>query len=125
MRHSQKGMSFFGLLAVIALLIFGLVIAMKLVPIYLDHFSLREMVTKINEDPTIKINSIRDFNSYIDKGMQINSIRDIDAREAITITASGTDAYTVIINYEVRAPALQNVDLLVHFDETHIVRPIK
>ncbi|MFT6430428.1 MAG: hypothetical protein ACJAXR_001607 [Halopseudomonas sp.] len=125
MRHSQKGMSFFGLLAVIALLIFGLVIAMKLVPIYLDHFSLREMVTKINEDPTIKINSIRDFNSYIDKGMRINSIRDIDAREAITITASGTDAYTVIINYEVRAPALQNVDLLVHFDETHIVRPIK
>tara|TARA_R110000782_G_scaffold38716_1_gene90532 strand:+ start:2787 stop:3164 length:378 start_codon:yes stop_codon:yes gene_type:complete len=125
MRHSQKGMSFFGLLAVIALLIFGLVIAMKLVPIYLDHFSLREMVTKINEDPTIKINSIRDFNDYIDKGMQINSIRDIDAREAITITASGTDAYTVIINYEVRAPALQNVDLLVHFDETHIVRPIK
>jgi hypothetical protein len=125
MRHSQKGMSFFGLLAVIALLIFGLVIAMKLVPIYLDHFSLREMVTKINEDPTININSIRDFNSYIDKGMQINSIRDIDAREAITITASGTDAYTVIINYEVRAPALQNVDLLVHFDETHIVRPIK
>jgi hypothetical protein len=125
MRHSQKGMSFFGLLAVIALLIFGLVTAMKLVPIYLDHFSLREMITKINEDPTIKINSIRDFNSYIDKGMQINSIRDIDAREAITITASGTDAYTVIINYEVRAPALQNVDLLVHFDETHIVRPIK
>lgn len=125
MRHSQKGMSFFGLLAVIALLIFGLVIAMKLVPIYLDHFSLREMVTKINEDPTIKINSIRDFNDYIDKGMKINSIRDIDAREAITITASGTDAYTVIINYEVRAPALQNVDLLVHFDETHIVRPIK
>jgi hypothetical protein len=125
MRHSQKGMSFFGLLAVIALLIFGLVIAMKLVPIYLDHFSLREMVTKINEDPTIKINSIRDFNSYIDKGMQINSIRDINAREAITITASGADAYTVIINYEVRAPALQNVDLLVHFDETHIVRPIK
>ncbi|MBL4834908.1 MAG: DUF4845 domain-containing protein [Pseudomonas sp.] len=125
MRHSQKGMSFFGWLAVIALIIFGLVIAMKLVPIYLDHFALREMVTKVNEDPTISINSIREFNSYIDKGMQINSIRDINAREAIKITASGTNAYTVQIAYEVRTPALQNVDLLVHFDETHIVRPIK
>lgn len=125
MRHSQKGMSFFGWLAVIALIVFGLVIAMKLIPIYLDHFALRDMVTKINEDPTIKINSIRDFHSYIDKGMQINSIRDIDAREAVKVTASGADAYTVQINYEVRTPALQNVDLLVHFDETHIVRPIK
>ncbi len=125
MRHSQKGMSFFGWLAVIALIVFGLVIAMKLNPIYLDHFALRNMVTKINEDPTIEINSIREFNNYIDKGMQINSIRDIDAREAIKVTASGADAYTVQINYEVRTPALQNVDLLVHFDETHIVRPIK
>lgn len=125
MRHSQKGMSFFGWLAVIALIVFGLVIAMKLIPIYMDHFALREMVTKVNEDPTIKINSIREFHSYIDKGMQINSIRDIDAREAIKVTASGADAYTVQINYEVRTPALQNVDLLVHFDETHIVRPIK
>ncbi|WP_373185486.1 DUF4845 domain-containing protein [Halopseudomonas sp.] len=125
MRHSQKGMSFFGWLAVIALIVFGLVIAMKLIPIYLDHFALRNMVTKINEDPTIEINSIREFNNYIDKGMQINSIRDIDAREAIKVTASGADAYTVQINYEVRTPALQNVDLLVHFDETHIVRPIK
>lgn len=125
MRHSQKGMSFFGWLAVIALIVFGLVIAMKLIPIYLDHFALRGMVTKVNEDPTIKINSIREFHSYIDKGMQINSIRDIDAREAIKVTASGADAYTVQISYEVRTPALQNVDLLVHFDETHIVRPIK
>jgi hypothetical protein len=125
MRHSQKGMSFFGWLAVIALVVFGLVIAMKLIPIYLDHFALREKVTKINEDPTIKINSMRDFNSYISKGMQINSIRDIDASKAFTITASGTDVYTVVLKYEVRTPALQNVDLLVHFDETHIVRPIK
>lgn len=125
MRHSQKGMSFFGWLAVIALIIFGLVIAMKLIPIYLDHFALRDMVTKVNEDPTIKINSIREFNSYIDKGMQINSIRDINAREAIKVTASGANAFTVQIAYEVRTPALQNVDLLVHFDETHIVRPIK
>ncbi|WP_339842991.1 DUF4845 domain-containing protein [uncultured Halopseudomonas sp.] len=125
MRHSQKGMSFFGWLAVIALIVFGLVLAMKLIPIYLDHFALRSMVTKINEDPTIEINSIRQFNRYIEDGMQINSIRDINAREAIKITASGANAYTVQIAYEVRTPALQNVDLLVHFDETHIVRPIK
>lgn len=125
MRHSQKGASFFGWLALIALIIFGLVIAMKLVPIYLDHFAMREMITKVNEDPTIKINSIRDFNKYIEKGLQINSIRDIDPREAIKITASGSNAYTVQIAYEVRTSALQNVDLLVHFDETHIVRPIK
>lgn len=125
MRHSQKGMSFFGWLAVIALIVFGLVIAMKLIPIYLDHFAIRDMITKVNEDPTIEITSIRDFYSYIDKGMQINSIRDINAREAIEVTASGQNAYTVQIAYEVRTGALQNVDLLVHFDETHIVRPIK
>lgn len=125
MRHSQKGASFFGWLAVIALLIFALVIAMKLVPIYMDHYALRNMVTSINEDPSIKIRSIRDLTAHIDKGMQINSIRDINAKEAIKVTASGNDAYTVVIKYEQRAPMLKTVDLLVHFDETHIVRPLK
>ena len=125
MRHSQKGASFFGWLAVIALLVFAMVIAMKLVPIYMAHFALRNIVTSVNEDPSLKIRSMRDLNSHISKGLQINSIRDIDAKEAIKVTASGNDAYTVVIKYEQRAPLLDTVDLLVHFDETHIIRPLK
>lgn len=125
MRHSQKGMSFFGWLAIITLIVFGLVIVMKLAPIYMDHFSLRKIVTSVNEDPTLNISSLRDMNRHIERGMQINSIRDINASEAIEVTASGTDTYTVVIKYEVRSPLLNTVDLLVHFDETHIVRPIK
>lgn len=125
MRHSQKGMSFFGWLAVITLIIFALVIIMKLAPVYMDHMSLRKIVTSVNEDATLNIKSLRDMHRHIERGMQINSIRDIDASEAIEVTASGTDTYTVVIKYEVRSPLLNTVDLLVHFDETHIVRPIK
>ncbi|WP_158256802.1 DUF4845 domain-containing protein [Pseudomonas sp. MYb185] len=124
MRQSQKGMSFFGWLAVIALVVFAGVIAMKLIPIYLDHFALRKVVTSVNEDPSIKIGSLRDMHSHINKGMQINSIRDIKAADAVTVISSGTNTYTVTIKYEVRAPMLKTVDLLVHFDETHIVRPL-
>jgi len=118
-------MSFFSWLAVIALVVFGLMVTVKLVPIYMDHFALRKIVTSVNEDPTIKIGSLRELSSHINKGLQINSIRDINAAEAIKINANGTDTYTVLIQYDVRAPMLQNVDLLVHFDESHIVRPIK
>ncbi|GAA6131996.1 DUF4845 domain-containing protein [Halopseudomonas sabulinigri] len=125
MRHSQKGASFFGWLAVIALLIFAMVIAMKLVPIYMDHHAMRNIITSINEDPSIKIRSLRDLNLHIDKGFQINGIRDVKPKDAMTVTASGNDAYTVVIKYEQRAPMLNTVDLLVHFDETHIVRPLK
>lgn len=125
MRYSQKGMSFFGWLAVIALIVFGAVIAMKLTPIYMDHLALRKIVTSINEDPSLKIGSLRDMRAHINKGMQINSIRDIKADDAIEVTASGADTYTVVIQYEVRSPLLNTVDLLIHFDETHIVRPLK
>lgn len=125
MRHSQKGMSFFGWLAVITLLVFGLVVAMKVIPIYMDHFALRKIVLAPNEDPTVKINSLREYQSFISKGMNINGIRDIKADEAVKLTSSGTDTYTAVIQYEVRTPLLKTVDLLIHFDETHIVRPIK
>lgn len=125
MRHSQTGMSFFGWLVAIALLVFGAITGMKLLPIYMDHFALRKIITTVNEDPSVKIHSLRDLHAHINRGMQINSIRDIKADEAITVTTSGTDTYTVIIKYEVRSPMLRTVDLLVHFDETHIVRPLK
>lgn len=125
MRHSQKGMSFFGWLAVITLLVFGLVVAMKVIPIYMDHFALRKIVLAPNEDPTVKINSLREYQSFISKGMNINGIRDLKADEAVKLTSSGTDTYTAVIQYEVRTPLLKTVDLLIHFDETHIVRPIK
>lgn len=125
MRHSQKGASFFGWLAVIALLVFGMVIAMKLVPIYMDHYSLRNIITTVNEDPNVKVGSLRDLNMYIEKGMRLNGIRDIKPKDAITTTQSGQNAYTVVLKYEVRAPLLNTVDLLVHFDETFIVRPLK
>ena len=125
MRHSQKGASFFGWLAVIALLVFGMVIAMKLVPIYMDHYSLRNIITTVNEDPNVKVNSLRDLNMYIEKGMRLNGIRDIKPKDAVTTSQSGQNAYTVVLKYEVRAPLLNTVDLLVHFDETFIVRPLK
>lgn len=125
MRNSQRGISFFGGLAVLALIVFGVLIAMKVIPIYIDHFALRKIVTTVNTDRSLSIGSARDLRAHINKGLQINSVRDVKADDAIKITQSGDNAYTVNIKYEVRAPMLQNVDLLVHFDETHIVRPIK
>src|SRR5690606_41995056 len=89
------------------------------------HFGLRKTDTTVNEDPSLKFGALADMQAHITKGMQINSIRDIKADEAITGTASGTNTYTVVIKYEVRSPLLNTVDLLVHFDETHIVRPLK
>ena len=91
----------------------------------MDHFALRKIVLAPNEDPTVKINSLREYQSFISKGMNINGIRDIKADEAVKLTSSGTDTYTAVIQYEVRTPLLKTVDLLIHFDETHIVRPIK
>lgn len=125
MRHTQKGMSFFGWLAVVTLIVFGMLVATKLLPIYMDHFSLRKIVTSVNDDASINIRSIRDFQTHIDKGMTVNGIRDLKGSEIVTIVSSGTDTYSVTIKYELRAPLLRSLDLLVHFDETHIIRPLK
>lgn len=125
MRHTQKGMSFFGWLAVVTLIVFGMLVATKLLPIYMDHFSLRKIVTSVNDDASVNIRSIRDFQTHIDKGMTVNGIRDLKGSEIVTIVSSGTDTYSVTIKYEVRAPLLRSLDLLVHFDETHIIRPLK
>ena len=119
--QSQKGMSVLGWLMVLALVAFFASAAFKLLPHYFDYMSLEKMIMAVETDKASQVNTVGDFYSHISKGMQVNSIRDLDMEEALNVKIENNE-FRVHLKYEKREPLIKNIDLVVHFDKEFRVR---
>jgi len=119
--HSQKGMSVLSWLMVLAVVAFLASATFKVLPHYFDYMSLEKMITSVETDKSAGVRSVSDFYSHISKGMQVNSIRDLDMQDAIKIKVENNE-FRVHLNYEKREPLIQNIDLVVRFDKEFRVR---
>lgn len=121
--RKQKGMSFFGWLAILVLIAFFASAAFKLIPHYLDNQALEKAIMAIEEDKAVgdKIVTVGDFYSHISKSMQINSVRDLKMEDALVVTKNNND-FIAHLKYEKREPLIKNIDLVVTFDKEYRVR---
>ena len=67
------------------------------------------------------MNKVAKVRGHISKGMQVNSIRDLDMQEAIKIKVENNE-FRVHMKYEKREPLIENIDLVVRFDKEFRVR---
>ncbi|MEK8080961.1 DUF4845 domain-containing protein [Pseudomonas sp. XK-1] len=119
--RSQKGMSILGWLMVLAFIAFFASAAFKVLPHYFDYMSLEKIITSVETDKAMEIRSVGEFYSHVSKGMEVNSIRDLDLREALKIKQENNE-FRAHLKYERREPLIQNIDLVVRFDKEFRVR---
>ncbi|WP_339524932.1 DUF4845 domain-containing protein [Pseudomonas sp. EA_35y_Pfl2_R111] len=119
--HSQKGMSILSWLMVLAVVVFLASAAFKVLPHYFDYMSLEKMITSVETDKAADVRNVNDFYGHISKGMQINSIRDLNIQDAIKIKVENNE-FRVHLKYEKREPLIENIDLVVRFDKEFRVR---
>lgn len=119
--HSQKGMSILSWLMVLAVVAFLASAAFKVLPHYFDYMSLEKMITSVETDKAGEVRSVGDFYSHISKGMQVNSIRDLNMQDAIKVKIENNE-FRVHLKYEKREPLIENIDLVVRFDKEFRVR---
>lgn len=119
--HSQKGMSILSWLMVLAFIAFFASAVFKVLPHYFDYMSLEKMITSVETDKAVDVRSVSDFYSHISKGMQVNSIRDLDMKDALKIKVENNE-FRVHLKYEKREPLIENIDLVVRFDKEFRVR---
>ena len=119
--HSQKGMSILSWLMVLALVAFFASAAFKVLPHYFDYMSMEKLITSVETDKAANIRSINEFYSHVSKGMQVNSIRDLNLQDALKIKAENNE-FRAHLKYEKREPLIQNIDLVVRFDKEFRVR---
>jgi hypothetical protein len=111
----QRGMTGLGWLTVLFLIGFFAFLAIKLIPIYLEHYSIKTVIESLNEEPMITKKSPAEVRKMVVKKLKINSVYDFK-KEYLKIKKAG-GVMTVSVVYDVREPMIGNVDILVAFEE--------
>lgn len=117
----QAGMSFYGMLVVLALVIFFGLLTIKLAPVYLDNFKIQTAIEKLGsqdeEGAELTESGIR---KALSRQFSIEMIEGI-APEDITVTEDA-GVISVEIDYEVRVPLFYNIDAVVSFHDVTDVK---
>jgi hypothetical protein len=108
------------LLAVIALVV---VTVFKLIPLYLNDYTVSKVLEDLGKDPEMAQLSAVQLWNKIDERLNINSVYNVQREHYKFEKKDGRK--TVSINYEARKHLLGNVDLVATFSRTAILQPTK
>lgn len=124
--RKQNGASIFGWLLIICMVAFIGLIALKLVPIYLEHYFLTEALNTFKSDYKYNPGSSTgvqnaEIKAKLARYFAVNEISHATAENVLVTTEGG---YLVVnIKYDVTVPMLFNIDAVVHFDDTVKISP--
>ena len=114
--HRQRGMTPIGWVLVLLLIAFFALISLKLIPIYLESFSVSSVIADLKDEPGIGAKSVREIVSIVEKRLDINNVSRVSGDDIYIEKLGGT--MTISAEYEVREPMLGNVDIVVSFNKS-------
>ncbi|WP_172962265.1 DUF4845 domain-containing protein [Hydrocarboniclastica marina] len=113
----QTGASTLATLLVLLSAALLLVAAVKIIPIYVDDYTVQEMMESLSNDEETRTLSMRELKDRIQRRMGVNSVKVIKATD-IKLEQEG-QTMKMTVNYEVRTNLFANIDALVHFDHSY------
>ncbi|KTD64983.1 DUF4845 domain-containing protein [Legionella shakespearei] len=123
--HKQKGMTLIGMLLTAAVVVITAVIIMRIVPVYLQHYSIVDSIKSLSTTPELSLSGdpaldTMELRKSLDKRLDINGVEDLKPNQ-ISIVPSGPKKYKVKLKYQVVRPLVYNMKLLFDFDELYEV----
>lgn len=113
----QTGASTIATLLVLLSAALLLVVAVKIIPIYVDDYTVQEMLENLQDDEQTRTMTVRELKERIQRRMSVNSVDVIKAGD-IKLEQNG-QTMTMGLSYEVRTNLFANIDALVHFDHLY------
>ncbi len=110
----QRGLGLIGYLGAIALVMVAATLLVKIVPIYLEHWTVRSVLEGLAEAPP-PVEDAADLRRILQRRLAINDVRRIGP-EQIEVRADG-DGWRVRIHYQAEAPLTGNLGLVARFDD--------
>lgn len=114
--HRQGGMTAIGWLLVLGLIAFFVLIALRLIPVYLEYIKVVTVLESLEEEPGIGQKTRTEILQLIERRLDINDVRHVDPRKRTQITKDD-GRVTIRIRYERREPLIGNVDVVASFDK--------
>ena len=116
MRRQQRGITFIGLVILVAFIGTFLYAGIRLVPVYLEYQQVLATLKQLNDQFQDGGASERDIRIAIERRFDVEDIKSLDYKD-ITVKRDG-DVWNVEAAYQAVTPFVGNVSFLVDFDKT-------
>jgi len=117
----QNGLTLIGFIIVLIVSLFFAYAAMRLVPTYLEYFSVVNALNTLEADPASRKMEPALLKQKIMTSLWISYSDNNVTKKNIRVSKK-TNGVNVRVVYEVRKPFLGNVDVIASFDRTAVLR---
>ena len=111
--HKQRGVSMLGFMLIAVGVILIAMLAMKLVPAYIEFFSVKKILNSMGQDAEVKSMSNVEVRSAFSKRANVGYVTVVKP-EDLNIDRSGGNMM-ISTEYEYRTPLVANISLVVDF----------
>lgn len=112
----QRGVTAMGWLVILGLIAFFVFIGLKLLPVYIENFSVVSSIKSLKSEPQVTQKTSAQILTLIDRRFQINDVENA-SRKNITITKK-PGVLTVSCKYSVTKKLFGPLSIVADFDET-------
>ncbi|MBI2778829.1 MAG: DUF4845 domain-containing protein [Gammaproteobacteria bacterium] len=114
----QQGMTAIGFVMLLGMIAFFTAIALKLTPLYLEHFEVSSVLKSLAQEPGIASKSAAEIEDIIMKRLGINDVTHV-TKDNIEISKED-GKISIVISYEARVPMLANIDIVANFKDDKV-----
>jgi Tfp pilus assembly major pilin PilA len=111
----QRGLSLIGLIIVAGVLVFVAIIGFKMLPAYIEYFTIKKVLMDLTHQADLRGASIKDVQNAFEKRRQIDNIESVTGQD-LEITKQGETGFSIIASYTVRVPLFSNISACVDFE---------
>ena len=119
MSNRQQGMTAIGLMLLLVVIALFALSAIRIIPIYLENFTIKSVLTAVQEDQKIDAKSKAAIWKSIQKRLYINEVREIKRDHVEIVRKNGQT--TVTIAYESRRPYIGSLFIGGSFSESVVI----
>jgi hypothetical protein len=109
----QRGLSLIGLLITSGVIVFFAIMGFKLLPSYIEYWTVQRIITDIARSPEVRGGSIRDVQSAFDRRTAIDNVTSVKASD-LEVTKTG-DGYDILVTWTRRVPMFGNINACIDF----------
>ena len=114
--RKQRGATAFGVMLGVSLMVGAVTLLLKLGPHYIDWQTMKSVFDSLPQ--SVHTMSKDDIRESLKKRFRVNSLRDFDLKDILTIERGKTNT-VLLVHYEVREPIVGNVDAVLTFSERY------
>jgi hypothetical protein len=114
MKRMQRGMTMIGFLITLSVVILFVYCGMKIVPMYIEYYSVKEALKGLSEDKELSNASKEKIRTMYLRRLEMSYADHVKKMDALRIESTDS-GYNMVVDYERREPLIANLDVVGKF----------